>query len=150
MARTEIYRVSGPRQVHILTSVLIVVEGIAQGVQALKGGLLQLVDFHTHLFLLLGGHSSKVCHYGIDFTLLAQVLQAQRLYLLGIGCRHFRHLLKEAFNLLKYHVKKTSIFFIPLFLPAPRCSRIRLQRTRQQQHTAYSGAKLQHFFENRA
>ncbi len=45
-----------------------------------RASLLQFVDFDTNLFFLVAWHIAEVGHKGIDFTLLAEILDAKLLY----------------------------------------------------------------------
>ena len=110
MACSELYRIGSPCQVESLVAVFACFDGITQGIESFECCLLELIDFHSHLFLLVGRYIPKICHYGIDLTFLAEIFQAQCLYLLSIRGCHFFYLCKEAFNLVKYHIQ--ILFFL--------------------------------------
>ena len=65
----------------LLTALLL--QLVAQRVDAVEGRLLQLVYLHADGLFVLGSHTTEILHQGIDFTFLTEILEAQ---LLNVGC----------------------------------------------------------------
>lgn len=69
--------VFGAGQVGFLGLGLLCIKNLLEGVYLVLCQVLELIEFLTHLTLLLGGNSAEIGHEVIDGTFLAQVLKTQ-------------------------------------------------------------------------
>ena len=103
MARAKAHRVGGACQVKVVLAVGLSLHLFLQFVDTLLCQLLQFIDFDADDLFLVSGYIAEVGHQLGDFTLLAEVLQTQLFYFVGVLCRNGAHFLEQAFNLLEYH-----------------------------------------------
>ena len=94
MASTQSHWVRGTGQVEVVVRILSLFHLLLQRIDALGGRLLQLIDFHTNGFLLVGSYRAEVVHERIDLALLAQILDAKLLHFLCILCRKCAYFLQ--------------------------------------------------------
>ena len=80
--------------IQVVVRILSLFHLLLQRIDALGGSLLQLIDFHTNGFLLVGSYRAEVVHERIDLALLAQILDAKLLHFLCVLCRKCAYFLQ--------------------------------------------------------
>ena len=100
VACTQSYRIGSTGQVDVIARRFGLFHLLLQAIDLGEGSLLQFVNLDTHLFLLVAWHIAEVGHEGVDFTLLAEILDAKLFYLFSVLCCEGIHFLQEFFNFL--------------------------------------------------
>ena len=84
MARAQRYGIGRAGQVQFVGAAVLRVHGLLQSRNFFLGFGLQVVQFHSHLFLHFGRDIPEVRHQGVQASFLAQVFDAQRFYFFKI------------------------------------------------------------------
>ena len=86
--------ISRTRKIHFGGTVILGFKNFFQCSDTFLSLVFQLVQFHAHLFFLLGRYVAEVCHQLINRSFFAKIFNAQGFQFFRIGCL-------QAFNFLK-------------------------------------------------
>ena len=95
VACAELDRVGSTGKVEVIGNSLSSCHLFLESVDLIECELLEFVNLHTKLLLLIGRHATEVGHQGVELTFLTEILQTKSLDFFCVGgCQRFHFLTK--------------------------------------------------------